>query len=207
MLMAAPTRGASLAVVPVLAVIGGGCAAAGGAGVSTGLSVAESIARSRRALALVAGAAAGGGLVGFGAQWMSRWGLAALVGLHVEVGGGVEGLAIGAAAGLGYAATTRASLGGLATPRGRQRLQTAAAVSLACGVAALGLTLEGRSLVGGTIHAIAEASPGSQMLLTPLARLVGEPNFGPVSSAVLGTGEGVLFGLGLAMGLTRRFRA
>jgi hypothetical protein len=207
MLMAAPTSGASLAVVPVLAVIGGGCAAAGGAGVSTGLSVAESIARSRRALALVAGAAAGGGLVGFAAQWMSRWGLAALVGLQVQVGGGVEGLAIGAAAGLGYAAATGASLGGLATPRGRQRLQTAAAVSLACGLAALGLTLEGRSLVGGTIHAIAEASQGSQMLLTPLARLVGEPNFGPVSSAVLGTGEGVLFGLGLTMGLTRRFRA
>ena len=207
MLMAAPTSGASVAVVPVLAVIGGGCAAAGGAGVGTGLSVAESIARSRRALALVAGAAIGGGLVGFGAQWISRWGLAALVGLQVEVGGGVEGLAIGAAAGLGYAAVTGASLGGLATPRGRQRLQTAAAVSLACGVAALGLTLAGRLLVGGTVHAIAEASQGSQMLLTPLARLVGEPDFGPLSSAVLGTGEGALFGLGLTMGLTRRFRA
>lgn len=207
MLMAAPASGASLAVVPVLAVLGGGCAAAGGGGVSSGLSVAESIARSRRAWALVAGAAAGGGLVGLGAQWLSRWGLSALVGLQVKVGGGVEGLVIGAAAGLGYAAATGAALGGLATPRGRQRLQTAAAVSLACGVAALGLTLAGRSLVGGTIHAIAEASQGSQMLLTPLARLVGEPDFGPVSSAVLGTGEGVLFGLGLALGLTKRFRA
>lgn len=207
LLAVAPSSGAPLAVVPVLAAIGGGCAAAGGVGVAVGLSVAESVARSRRMLALVGGAAMGGGLVGLAAQWMSRWGLAGLVGLHVPVGGGLDGLVIGAAAGLGYAAATGAALGGLATPRGRERVRTAGVVSLACGVAALALTLAGRPLVGGTIHAIATASQGSQMLLTPLARLVGEPNFGPVSSAVLGTGEGVLFGLGLSLGLTRRFRA
>ncbi|HEY6506761.1 MAG TPA: transcriptional regulator [Vicinamibacterales bacterium] len=207
MLAVAPSSGAPLAVVPVLAVIGGGCATAGGLGVAAGLSVAESVARSRRTLALVGGAALGGGLVGLGAQWLSRWGLAALVGLDVPIGGGVDGVALGAAAGLGYAVATGAALGGLATPRGRERLKAAAVVSLACGLAALALTLAGRPLVGGTVHAIAEASQGSQVLLTPLARLIGEPDFGPVSSAVLGTSEGALFGLGLALGLTRRFRA
>ena len=79
--------------------------------------------------------------------------------------------------------------------------------ALACGLAALALTLAGRPLVGGTIHAIAAAAQGSQMLLTPLARLIGEPDFGPVTSAIIGTAEGVLFGAGLALGLTRRPKA
>jgi hypothetical protein len=58
-LTAAPGSVASMAVVPVLAVIGGCCGAGGGAGVGAGLSVAESVARSRRAVALVCGAAMG----------------------------------------------------------------------------------------------------------------------------------------------------
>jgi len=83
-------------------------------------------------------------------------------------------------------------------------LATAAVVGLACAAATLALALSGRALVGGTVHLIAEASQGSQVVLTPLGRLVGEPDFGPVSAAILGTGEGLLFGAGLAFGLTRR---
>jgi hypothetical protein len=71
-------------------------------------------------------------------------------------------------------------------------------------LSALLLALAGRPLVGGTIHAIAEASQGSQAALTPLATLIGEPDFGRMSRAVIGTGEGALFGFGLALGLTRR---
>jgi hypothetical protein len=66
------------------------------------------------------------------------------------------------------------------------------------------LTSAGWPLVGGTIHAIATASAGSQVALTPLGRLMGETDFGPLSSAIIGTGEAVLFGLGLSLGLTRR---
>jgi hypothetical protein len=124
--------------------------------------------------------------------------------VHLDVGGGVEGLAIGGAAGLGYALSTAFAEGGLAAPRGWRRIATAAVVGLACAVATLALALSGHALVGGTVHLIAEASQGSQALLTPLGRLVGEPDFGPVSAAILGTGEGLLFGLGLALGLTRR---
>ncbi len=206
LLSLAPSSGAPLAVVPVLAVLGGGCGAFGGAGVGAGLAIGESVARSRRALVLLASGAVGGGLAGLAAQWLGRWGLAALVGLHVDIGGGLDGLALGAAAGLGYAAATGPTLGGLPTPHGRDRLNAAGAVGLACGLAALALTLAGRPLVGGTLHAIAAAAQGSQMLLTPLARLIGEPDFGPVTSALIGTGEGVLFGAGLALGLTRRPR-
>jgi len=204
LLAAAPTSSASAAVAPVLAVVGAACGAAGGAGVGAGLSVAEATFRSRRTIGLVAGGAVGGGLVGVVAQWLSRWTLAALVGVHLDVGGGLEGLAIGAAAGLGYAVATAFAEGGLAAPRGWRRVATALMVGLACAAATLALALSGRALVGGTVHLIAEASQGSQVVLTPLGRLVGEPDFGPVSAAILGLGEGLLFGIGLAFGLTRR---
>ncbi len=203
-LASAPSSNAPLDLAPVLAVIGGCCGAAGGAGVGAGLSIAESIARSRRALALVCGASLGGGLVGLIAQWLGRWSLATLVGVNVTTGGGIEGLVIGAAAGLGYSFSTLGAEGGLAAPRGRKRFRAVALTATACGVAALALTLAGRPLVGGTIHAIAQGSRGSQAALTPIARLVGEPDFGPLTAAVIGTGEGTLFGIGLSIGLTRR---
>jgi DNA-binding winged helix-turn-helix (wHTH) protein len=203
LLAALPGSEASAAVAPVLATIGAACGAAGGAGVGAGLSGAEAVARSRRTLALLCGAALGGGLAGLIAQWLARWSLSTLIGVHVEVGGGLEGVLIGAAAGLGYgAATSRAE--GLAAPRGRSRLRVALLTSATCGLAALGLAAAGRPLVGGTIHAIAAASQGSQATLTPLARLIGEPDFGPLTGAIVGTGEGALFGLGIALGLTRR---
>ena len=203
-LLAAPGNSATFGVVPVLAVIGGCCGAAGGAGVGAGLSVAESIARSRRALAVISGAALGGGVAGYTAQWLARWSLAALVGVRVSIGGGLEGLAIGAAAGLAYGLSTSHSDGGLAAPRGRRRLLVAAATAAACGVAALAVALTGRPLVGGTIHMIADASAGSQARLTSLGRFIGESDFGPLTAALIATGEGALFGLGLSLGLTHR---
>jgi DNA-binding winged helix-turn-helix (wHTH) protein len=203
-LAAAPSSNASLDLAPVLAVIGGCCGAAGGAGVGAGLSVAESIARSRRVLTLTCGAALGGSLAGLVAQWLGRWSLSTLVGVNIPIGGGLEGLVIGAAAGLGYGVSTLGMEGGLAAPRGRKRLSAAALTAAACALAALMLTLNGRPLVGGTIHAIAQASRGSQAALTPIARLIGETDFGPLTAAVIGTGEGALFGLGLSLGLTRR---
>jgi hypothetical protein len=83
-------------------------------------------------------------------------------------------------------------------------LSTAILVALACGLGALSLTLAGRPLVGGTVHAIAQASQGSQASLAPLGALIGEPDFGPIARGLIGTAEGALFGLGLALGLTRR---
>ena len=205
-LAAAPGSAASLDVAPVLALIGGSCGAVGGAGVGAGLSVAESIARSRRTLALICGAALGGGLAGLIVQWLSRWSLAALFGLDVATGGGIEGLVIGGAAGFGYSLSTGHADGGLAAPRGWRRFSVTAFTGAACGLAALLIALTGRPLVGGTVHLIAQASVGAQVTLTPLGHLIGEPDFGPVSAAVLAAGEGALFGLGLALGLTRRGR-
>jgi DNA-binding winged helix-turn-helix (wHTH) protein len=203
-LAAAPGSVAPPSVVAILAFIGGCCGAVGGAGVGAGLSGAEAVARSQRATALVVSAAIGGGLAGSAVQWLARWSLAALVGLRVDVGGGLEGLVVGGAAGLGYAAATSSGEAGLAAPRGRRRVAAAAVTAAACSLGALALTLAGRPLVGGTIHLIAQASLGSQAMLTPLGRLIGEPDFGPVTRALIGTGEGALFGFGLALGVTRR---
>ncbi len=107
MLAAAPGSAAPIAVAPVLAVIGALCGSAGGAGVGAGISLAEASARSWRGPALAVGGALGGGIVGAAVQWLGRWTLAALVGLDVDIGGAVEGIVIGAAAGAGYAMATR----------------------------------------------------------------------------------------------------
>ena len=92
----------------------------------------------------------------------------------------------------------------MAAPRGRRRVRAALITAVICGLAGLALTLAGRPLVGGTIHAIADAADGSRATLAPLGRLIGEPDFGPVSRAILAFGEGAMFGLGLAYGLMRR---
>ena len=202
-LAAAPGSAAPLAIAPVLAVIGGACGALGGAGVGVGVAFAETRARSYRAVVMIAAAAIGGGLVGAAVQWLARWGLAALLGLDIQVGGMLEGLAIGAAAGAGYAIATHTAE--FRTSPGGRRLRLAI-ISVLCGLAGIALTLAGRPLVGGTIHAIADGADGSRATLAPLGRLLGEPDFGPVSRTILAFGEGATFGLGLAWGLLGRPR-
>jgi DNA-binding winged helix-turn-helix (wHTH) protein len=95
LLAVVPGSEASVALAPVLALIGAACGAAGGAGVGAGLSAAEAASGSWRTAALVAGGAAGGGLIGTAAQFLARWSLESLVGIHVQITGSVEGLGIG----------------------------------------------------------------------------------------------------------------
>ena len=202
LLALAPGSAAPLTVAPVLGALGAFAGAAAGAGVGAGLAVGEAVWRSHRGLALMAGGALGGGAIGVAAQWLTRWTLAALVGATVPVGGGLEGLVIGTAAGLAFAALTAG--GGFAAPRGSARTRVVVVVALACGVAALALSLAGRPLVGGTVHLVASASGGGQAVLSPLGRLLGEPGFGFVTAALISAAEGALFGAGLTLGLTRR---
>jgi len=205
-LAATPGSTAPFAIAPVLAVIGAGCGAVGGAGVGAGLALAEAAAPAPRVVALTAAGALGGGLVGAAVQWVTHWGLAALVGLDVQIGGGLEGVAIGGAAGLAFAVATRRAEDGLVAPRLGKRWQVAVATALSCGLAGLALTFGGRPLAAGTIQTIADAAEGSRATLAPLGRLIGEPDLGPLSRAILGFGEPAVFGLGLAYGLMRRPR-
>lgn len=199
----APDSLAPLGLAPVLAVIGAASGALGGAGVGAGLTVGSAWAHRRSALALIPAGAAGGGLVGFLVQWLVTHALGTIVGLELAVGGGVEGLMIGGGAGFGAALATLPSSDGLALPPGGTRVRTAVVVAGCCGLAALALALAGRPLVGGTIHLIADAADGSRASLAPLGRLMGEPDFGLVTSAILGFGEGAAFGFGLALALLR----
>jgi len=54
------------------------------------------------------------------------------------------------------------------------------------------------------LHLIAREARGSQISLAPLGRLVGEPDFGPVSQALIAAWEGGIFGLGVGISLLRR---
>ena len=217
LLSVAPDNAAPLAIVPVLVLVGAGAGAVGGLGVGAGLAFAESSSRLRNAVGLTIGAAAGGAAMGMAVQWLMRWSLAAVVGLNLPIGGAFEGLVIGAA-GVGTpspaatgtppgrsgrhrnAAQAFRQLG----PAARSRIHRAAVVAAFCAAGALALAWAGRPLVGGTLHVIAREARGSQISLTPLGRLIGEPGFGPVSQALIAAWEGGIFGFGVGIALLRR---
>jgi hypothetical protein len=189
----------------VFAAIGAAIGGLGAAGVGAGLAAAEAVARSSRGVALVALGALGGGVVGALAHFVARWTLEGLFGHELSaLGGGLEGLSLGAGAGLGYALSTPRQWGGMAAPRGRARLWAAVATGGCCAVAAVGLTLAGGHLGGVSLDAIARSFEASQAGLAPLARLFGEPDLGPRTRSFLAAYEGGLFGFGLVLGLTRR---
>jgi len=203
----APGSQATAGIIVALAFIGALIGGLGAAGVGAGLAAAETLARSRRGLALVALGAAGGGAIGALAHLLGGVMLEGVFGGHdlSTVGGGPEGLALGAAAGLGYALTTpRPGGGGMATPRGSERALAAIAAGLCCAAAAVALTSLGRHLTAASLNLMARSFRGSQVGLAPLARLLGEPELGPLTRNVLAAYEGFVFGCGVIVGLTRR---
>src|SRR5436190_17077084 len=99
-----------------------------------------------------------------------RWGSAAaggamagaLTGLFGHdlpaLGGGLEGMAIGAAAGLGYAVSTpRPRGGGMATPHGLSRAGAALSAGACCAAAGSIVCLAGGHLVGTSLNLLAHA--------------------------------------------------
>jgi DNA-binding winged helix-turn-helix (wHTH) protein len=193
-------------VVLALAVVGGVAGAIGAGGVGAGLAAAEAVARSARALALTACGAAGGLLAGALGHALARALLGGMFGRDLPaIGGWVEGVVLGAAAGLGYGwATTPLPGGGLAAPHGGARVRTALLTGLSCAAAATLLTLGGRHLVGSSLDVLASAFDGSSVGLAPIARLLGEEALRPVTRTLVSAAEGLLFGAGLAFGLTHR---
>ncbi len=208
LLVRSPASEAPFTIVPVLGLLGAISGAVGAAGIAAGVGAAEAIARSRRSAAIIGGAALGGLAIGAIAQVATRWTLRGLFGLELaQIGGPVEGLILGTAAGVGYAATTRRpGGGGMAAPSGSARARTAIVVGLCTAMAGLILSVTGHPLVGGLINEIAQASSGSQMTLTPLGDLYDEPSFGGGTKMLLAMFESGLFGAGFAAGLTRRPR-
>jgi DNA-binding winged helix-turn-helix (wHTH) protein len=193
------------AALALIGVVAGG---AGAAGVGAGLAFAEAIARSFRGLALVICGAIAGGATGVAAQMVVRWTLEGVFGQDLpSLGGGFEGLAIGGAAGLGYALSTpRARGGGMASPRGLSRLGAALVSGACCALAGLLVCRLGGNLAGTSLNLLSRAYRTSHVGLAPLAHLLGEADPGPLTRALSGGIEGLLFGTGLVAGLTRRPR-
>jgi len=201
-----PMSQAQLQSSLALAAIGALAGGIGAAGVGAGLAAAEALARSRRGLALTLCGAGAGALVALFAHALLQALLEGLVGLHLSYSGGwLDGLVLGAAAGAGYALATRQPPGGgLAAPSGWARLKTVAIVGACCAAAAAVLALAGRLLVGGLVHDVAQSSRDARLVLAPLGHLIGEPDFGRITRAVLSAFEGATFGSALTLGLTRR---
>jgi hypothetical protein len=111
---------------------------------------------------------------------------------------------IGGAAGLGYAIATPRPSGGMAAPPGAQRLLAALATGTAVALGGLLLTWNGSLLGGVSLDYLARTFPGSEVGLHPLALLLGESEPGARTRSLLAVFEGLVFGAGLALGLTRR---
>jgi DNA-binding winged helix-turn-helix (wHTH) protein len=189
-----------------LMIIGGLTGALGAAGIGAGLGAAEVLARSRRRLGL----AACGALSGMATALLANLAVRALFRSVVghppaALGGPIEGLVIGLAAGLGYGwATPVAAGGGMATPSGAARARAALATGACCAVGGALLGALGGKTVSVTLDAIADTYAGSQVGLGPLARLLGEQDLRPMTRSITSALEGLLFGFGVAFGLTHR---
>ena len=136
-----------------LATIGAAAGGIGAAGIGAGLAAAEVLARSRRTLALVFSGAMAGALVAALAVALLHTLLAELFGLpNVDGGSALDGLGVGAAAGLGYGLTTQPSGGGMAAPRGWRRLLATLGVGGCCAAATIVLASAGHPVIGGMVH-------------------------------------------------------
>jgi hypothetical protein len=194
-------------LVVALALVGAIVAGVGAAGVGGGLAAAEALVRSWRPLALALLGAASGALVGFASRRVAISLLDALFGVgQPAIGGGFEGLCVGAAAGLGYGIATRRMVDGAPAPRGRARGLTIAGTALACGLAGVLVSLSDSRLGASSLDRIVAAFPATRVRLDLLGSPLGEDGLGPRTRTALGLGEGLLFGAGLAAGLTRRPR-
>ena len=197
----------SPATIPVaLAIVAGCIGGIGAAGVGAGLAIAEALARSFRPAALVAFGALGGGAIGAIAHAAGSATLEGLFGHALSpVGGGLEGLAIGAGCGLGYALSTpRPGGGGMATPRGGARLRAALVTGGIAALFGIAISRAGGNLGGVSLDHIARLFQGSRVGLDPIAHLFGEEELGAITRRVLGAYECFFFGFGLVIGLTRR---
>jgi hypothetical protein len=110
-----------------------------------------------------------------------------------SIGGGLEGLCLGAAAGVGYGLATRRMVDGAPAPRGRARLLTVAATALAAALAAGLVSASGGRLGAMSLASVVDAFPATRRAprrARPPPRR-GRPRR---TCTAVGLGEGLLFG-------------
>jgi hypothetical protein len=179
-----PGMGAA-SVLLVLVCLTVALALVGAAGVSFGIAAAG-FARGR--FWIVVGGAAGGLVVGAVVKLIGLDAFNLLFGQSPgDITGAPEGALLGGAVGFG------AWLAGRRAVAPPLRLSVAAA-ALAGGGAGLVINLLGGRLLGGSLDLLADRFPNSHLGLDQIGAMVGESGFGPVSQAVTGALEGMLFG-------------
>jgi len=205
-LVLSPGSAATLSTIAAFVIVGGTAGAFGAAGIGAGLAAAEVLARSRRRLALALCGAGAGLLAGTVARLAVNTVFGSIVGRPpAPLGGSLEGLIVGLAAGIGYAGSTHTPRGGgMATPRGMARAHAAIVTALCCAAAGSALGAIGANTVSVTLDTVGNTYDGSQVALAPLARILGEQEVHPLTRTLVSGFEGLLFGFGLALGLTHR---
>jgi DNA-binding winged helix-turn-helix (wHTH) protein len=154
----------------------------GGAGVGFGIAAAG-LVKGRAWMWSIIGGGLGGMLVGGGVKLLGLDAFNLLLGRSPgDITGAGEGLAIGAAVGLGAWLTSRCSV--------RRSVVQAALIGAAAGVAIIVL---GGRLMAGSLALLAQQFPNSRLRLDQLGGLFGETDFGPLSEIVTGALEGALF--------------
>ena len=189
----------ALSIVLVLACITIAVAAIGGGAVAFGVAAGAQRGGTRSPLALVGGALAGLA-VGAVAKLLGIDAFALLLGRAPEgITGAPEGLALGAAVGLGYWVAMR---------RSGADVRFAGLTGAACGAAAgLVIALLGGRLLAGSLDVLTQTMIGSRLDLGRIGALLGEDGFGLRSRVLTSVLEGGLFGglsvAGLWRGSTR----
>jgi hypothetical protein len=190
-----------------LPLVGTAVGGLGALGVGGAVAWAEALVRSYRLPILGVAGALGGGIVGATTHFVGLYTIEGLFGRDLSpVAGGFEGLVLGAAVGAGYALATPLPEGGMASPRGKARLEAALLAGGLAALASLVLALTGHHLGAMSLDFTARSFPGSQVSLDPLARLLGEARPGTITRGVLSGFEGLFFGSGVVLGLTHRPR-
>ncbi|MHA3839995.1 winged helix-turn-helix domain-containing protein [Sphingomonas aestuarii] len=182
----AATAGAgasALSMLLVMTVVTALVAVLGGAGVATGIAGVGLVA-GRGSAWTIAGGAAGGMLVGAVVKLFGMDAFELLLGQSPgDMTGAAEGIALGAAVGLG------SWLGGRATS-----LRRAVAVAASCGAASgVAIALLGGRLMGGSLDLLVRSMPGSRLRLDAIGGAFGEAGFGAISRVATGAVEGGLF--------------
>lgn len=174
-----------LLVMLVLGVLAG---LLGGFGVGLGIGTGRAVA-GPGLLNEALGGALGGMVVGGAVSLLGLDGLTVLLGrAPPDIGGALEGLALGASVAAGAHLVKRGR--GWPSPLGSALLAAAAGALL---------PLLGGRLMGASLAAFAETYPDSRIRFHGLGRLLGEDGFGPLTQSAFGAFEALVFGAAVAL--------
>ena len=190
--LALSPQGQGLGTLSVLLVMVALSVAVGVAGAGcVGLGLAAGGRYGRSAVWMLAGATAGGWLVGGLTRLLGSDAFTLLVGqAPAGTTGGLEGAVIGFAVAAGLLLG-----GGLdEKPEAPRRLRPAVFAALSTAGAGALLTWAGGSLMASSLARFASTFSGSRLDMAPLGRLFGEAQLGAWAQAGLGALEGGLFG-------------